>query len=361
MADAVEWVEDETAFLALADAWDELAELDPYPFLRHSWFACWWQAFGGDRRLRICTVRRDGELAGVFPLCVRRGALEAMANIHSPVFTPLARDESALAAAVEAVFADRPGSLVVSALPSDDRALALLCDHSRAAGNITFVEHQYTSPIVQLDGDFERFKQSMDKDARKDIERRRRKLEREHEAAVQALAPPDNLDGELERGFEIEGSGWKGGRGTAILGSEETAVFYRSVSRAFAAAGRLRMSSVYAEGKMIAFDLNLVDHGRLWIPKGGFDEAFRSYAPGLVLTLAQIEAAAADRLEGVELLGDVAEWKLKFSNAERRHCIFQSYRRAAPVPLARYAWRRALRPALKSARDRVSPRASRRG
>jgi CelD/BcsL family acetyltransferase involved in cellulose biosynthesis len=103
---------------------------------------------------------------------------------------------------------------------------------------------------------------------------------------------------------------------------------------------------------MIAFDLCLVDKGRLWILKGGFDEAFRRYAPGLLLTLAGIERAQELGLEAVELLGDQAGWKAKFANDERAHWLVHSYRRR-PVPLARYAYRRGVRPPLPRGYRRV--------
>jgi CelD/BcsL family acetyltransferase involved in cellulose biosynthesis len=86
--------------------------------------------------------------------------------------------------------------------------------------------------------------------------------------------------------------------------------------------------------------------------KGGYDEAFRRYAPGLMLTLAEIERAQELGLEAVELLGDQADWKAKFANDERAHWLVHSYRRR-PVPLARYAYRRAVRPPLRRAYRRV--------
>ena len=51
---AIEWVTDRERFAALHEAWEGLAEGQASPFVTHTWFDCWWRAFGGGSRLRIC-------------------------------------------------------------------------------------------------------------------------------------------------------------------------------------------------------------------------------------------------------------------------------------------------------------------
>ena len=50
-----------------------------------------WRAFGDGRELAICTAWDGDGLVGAFPLCRRGGDLEAMQNVHSPVFRLIAR------------------------------------------------------------------------------------------------------------------------------------------------------------------------------------------------------------------------------------------------------------------------------
>src|SRR5262245_56661618 len=103
MALAVDWIGEEADFEALAGEWDALAAANSVPFDLHGWYLAWWRAFGAGQELAVCIARRDGKLVGVFPL--RRpgkGELKAMANTHSPLFRPLARDEEALRAIVAA-------------------------------------------------------------------------------------------------------------------------------------------------------------------------------------------------------------------------------------------------------------------
>ena len=76
--------------------WDALAERDPTPFSLSAWYLAWWDGYGADRQLRVCTVWDGSELVGLLPLCKRGGRLEALANEESCVVRPLARDAGAL-------------------------------------------------------------------------------------------------------------------------------------------------------------------------------------------------------------------------------------------------------------------------
>lgn len=171
------------------------------------------------------------------------------------------------------------------------------------------------------------------------------------------MEAPADLEGDLERGFAVEGSGWKGRTGTAISSSPRTLAFYRAVGHTFHRLGALRLSGISVDGRLIAFDLCLLHRGRPFLLKTGFDETYRRLAPGLVLRLSVIERCFELGLESHELLGDDTEWKRKFATSERRHCVLRSYR-ARPVPLAHYGYRRFARPALKRVSDRVLPRGS---
>jgi CelD/BcsL family acetyltransferase involved in cellulose biosynthesis len=350
----VEWIDEPGRFDELRPEWERLAELGRLPFVRHAWFAAWWRAFGEGRHLQICALWNGSELTGVFPLAARGRSLEALANVHSPVFRPLARDGEALGRLAEAAVERAPGVLRVPELLAGDPAAEALAAAGRSAGRLTLVESGRLAPLVETTGELSGFLQAMDRKARKDLERRRRKLESEQQASFAPVAVPSDLERELTAGFDVEASGWKGERKTAVERAPSASAFYRRLAEEFAAEDRLRLSTISVEGRTIAFDYCLLDHGRLWILKGGYDEAFRRYAPGLLLTLAQIERAFELGLEAVELCGNVAPWKLRFATASRSLCSVLSYR-PRPAPIARYAYRRAMRPHVRRAYRRLLP------
>jgi CelD/BcsL family acetyltransferase involved in cellulose biosynthesis len=354
----VEWIEDERRFEEIAAAWDLLADRIGLPFLTHAWVVSWWRAFRAGRRLRICTVWADGELEGVFPLAARSGRLEALANVHSPVFMPFAVDQAALERVALAALASQGHELVVPALPTEGTAVTVLQRTSQELGRITLLEFQHVSPIIELSGSFAEYRQRMRAKSRAGLDRRRRNLERMHDVIFSVVDVPVDLDDELDRGFAVESSGWKGNHGTAIVSAPETETFYRELARRFAEKGQLRLSSITADGKEIAFDFSLLSGNRLYLLKTGYDEDYGRFSPGLLLRMAIIERCFELGLDAHELLGDTAEWKTRFATSERRHCVLRSFRRDAGG-LSAYFYRRRVRPLLKSGYRRIRRRDSR--
>jgi CelD/BcsL family acetyltransferase involved in cellulose biosynthesis len=282
----------------------------------------------------------------VVPLYGHGRKLAAMANEHSPVYGPLG-DSDAVRVAIDAVVARAPVELAMTALADGHE---LFAEASKAAGRLTVLQDVRCSPVIDTRGSFADYRSTLDRKARKDLDRRSRRLA-EAGGAIR-LDLPDDLDSKLDDAFAIEASGWKGDRGTAILSSAAAERFYRTVAHSFGAERRLLLPRVELDGRMIAFDLTLDDGGRLWPVKGSFDGGHGVYAPGLLLTMAEIEHCFERGLEGFELLGDRVSWKLFFANAERPIRSVHSYGRRGA---ARYLHRRLIRPALHRAYRRVLP------
>lgn len=356
MSLTLDWVAGRQEFDALAEEWEGLLGEEAMPFDLHCWYSAWWDAFGADGELVVCTARRDGELAGVLPLRREGRTLAALANSHSPVCRPVAGDEDTgrllLGAAIE-----EAGQLVMPALPSSwESAVARLRAEGTKSGR-ALLEPGRVSPIVDTSGDFEVWKKESKPRWGAPLERFRRKMARDHEAEFSIVEPPANLDEELDDGFRVEASGWKGQAGTAILSSVDTERFYRGIAQVFHGRDQLRLSRIVLDGTTVSFDLCLLHGGRLYLLKTGFDEQFRRLAPGLVMRLSIIERCFESGLGAHELLGDDSEWKRKFATEDRAHIDLRAYSRG-PADASRYLYRAVLRPRLKGAYRRLRPRRS---
>jgi len=348
----VEWISDPECFAELADEWAAILPADSRPFDLHCWYAAWWKAFGAGAELAVCTLRRDQELAGAFPL-LRQGFHRALANAHTPSFRPLARDAEAMRELIAATL-ERAGSrLELIAIPAHDPSVESLGAGARAASLLTHIEPSYASPFVEIKGDFEDWRTATKRRWGAPLERLRRKMAREYEAESRLVVQPDDLAAELEDGFRVEGSGWKGRAGTAINSQPETESFYRMVAESFAARDELRLSRLALDGRTVAFDLCVLRDRRLYLLKTGFDEDYRRLAPGLVMRLETIRKCFEDGLRSHELLGVETGWKAKFASGSRPHVSLRTYRRS-PVGLTGYAYRKGLRPHLRRAYRRLA-------
>jgi CelD/BcsL family acetyltransferase involved in cellulose biosynthesis len=348
----VEWIDDTGRFDQLAGEWDLVLPEDSRPFDLHCWYSAWWKAFGGGDELAVCTVRRDGELAGVFPLRDAGGGIKALASTHTPSFRPLAHDGEAMDALIVAAMERRGSGAELIALPEEDPSLERLEAGAREASVMPMVDPAYASPFVETGGDFDAWRAESKPRWGAPLERFRRKMGRDHEAELAIVRPPADLERELEDGFRVEASGWKGRAGTAIVSNPDTESFYRAVANEFTQRGELRLSWIALDGRMAAFDLCILHRDRLYLLKTGFDEEFRRLAPGLVMRLSIIEHCFEQGLQSHELLGTESEWKAKFATSKRPHVTMHTYRRS-PAGLSRYAYRAKLRPRLRGAYRRL--------
>jgi CelD/BcsL family acetyltransferase involved in cellulose biosynthesis len=342
----IEWITSLARFADLAPEWGAILPGDSSPFDLHPWYSAWWQAFGDDAELAVCAARRDGELVGVFPLLCRDGGIGALANVHTPSFRPLARDPEAMEGLVAAAMERSDGGVELIALPEGDPCVAQLAEGAREASMVPLVELAYSSPTVETSGDFGAWRGQSKRRWGAPLERFRRKMSREYEAEFGIVVPPDSLEEELDEGFRVEASGWKGRAGTAIVSSPATEAFYREVAHEFERRDELRLSRIRLDGKTVAFDLCILHERRLYLLKTGFDEDFRRLAPGLVMRLSIIERCFELGLRSHELLGGESEWKAKFQTGKRPHVNLRTYSRN-PVGLAGFAYRARLRPSLK--------------
>ena len=347
MSREVRWISDPTELAGLAAPWDALAQADPTPFSLHAWYSAWWDGYGADKELRICSVWDGAELAGLFPLCRRDGRLEAMANQESCVVRPLARDTEALRLLADAAARERYELMEIRRLPEGDEGIAALADAARAAGRLSIVEPDITSPIVDTTGTLDAYRQATRGKWHKNLRRLHRKVLRDHDARLRLIEAPTDLDAELAEGFEVESSGWKLAAGSAILSRPENEAYYRSLARRFHDRGELRFSTISVDGAMIAWDLGILRSNRLYSPKSGYREEFKQLGPGLVLELATIERCFELGIEAHELLGADDDYKLRFSTSQRCHRYFRAFPRR-PVPAMRYAWRRFVPPGPRS-------------
>ncbi len=355
MALKAEWISDPGELGALGPEWDALLPADSNPFDSHDWYEVWWKAFGNGGDLAVCAVRDGGELAGVFPLRVEGRRVRGLVNGHSGMFRPLARDEEAMEALLAAALSRQAREVELQLLPAADPTVPLLEAAARRAQMRPFAEAGFVSPFVETSGELEAWLKESSASWKKRLARYRRKMERDHEAEVEIVAAPDEIEAWLEEGFRLEQSGWKGESGTAILSAPETALFYREIARRFHERGELRLSRIALDGAPVAFSFCIQSGNSLYSLKVGYDESWRKLVPGLVMQLSIIERCFELGLDAYELLGETSDWKEKVATGTRSHTNLRAFSRG-PAGSIKHGYRAHLRPLLKRHYRRLRPR-----
>jgi len=332
-------VESQASPELISQEWEALADrVGAAPFLRPGWIIAWSRAFAR-ARLSALTVRREGELVGLLPYLKRGGVLSAPANWHTPVFGFLAADRAAGAALARALLSTARVRADLSFLDRADPNLATCQRAAREARRPVIVRPVLHSPFAALlDTSWESYRASLDRKARRDVERRRRRLDEQGSVKVEFTDGRGELAGALEEGFRLEGSGWKRERGTAITSQPGTERFYTEIAHWARDRGWLLLAFLRLDGKPIAFDLCLDHGGTIYVLKGGFDAAFRRFSPGMILTYESLRRALEEARLSYELLGDDDQYKRVWASSTRERVRFQAFGRSPSGRASHLAW-----------------------
>jgi CelD/BcsL family acetyltransferase involved in cellulose biosynthesis len=285
--------------------------------------------------LEVFTVRREGRLAGVLPLYRRRNAVRSPTNWHTPGFGPVA-DPGVSAGMAAEVLAARRGAYRISLAFLDPGAQDLGAWRAAAAERRFRVLTRTLArfAVVEIDGEWDAYEHGLSRNLRGDLRRSLRRLEEAGAVAVEHVDGRERLDPLLTEAFRVESSGWKGARGTAIVSRPETERFYREVCAWAAARGAFRLSLLRVDGRAIAFEFGLEEHGVHYALKSGFDPAWRAYSPGKLLihrTLMRAFSVGGTRYE----MAGVEGYKLAWANTFREPALFQAF---APSPRGLADW-----------------------
>lgn len=319
-----------------AGEWRELCEQSPddHPFSQPEWVRAFLSAFAPDAPFILITVRKAGRLLALLPLIERRQSIlgvpitvfESPANVHSCRFDLVVCGGPDGTAAVKALWNSLKqhrewGLIALHHVPQDGAAPQLL-DHARQQGHRTALRKTYASPYFSLadfTGDWEAWLLGRLKgDFRRELRRRKRKLEAEGEVRLVRVGQAQAEH--LQRFYDLEASGWKGGEGTAIGCDPVVRHFYDEVAGAASSLGYLALYFLEIDGRPIAAHFGLTHGNRYFVPKLAFDERYAAVSPGHLLVKAVARDCAERGLIEFDFLGEQMEWKACWSTLTRQLC-----------------------------------------
>lgn len=311
---------------SLSEAWDALAAGSRSPLLDHDWFMSCAEAFHREGDLRVVTTWRGNTLTGVAPLVCEGGRLTILGS--SRLYEPadwLYSSREALPELVDRVLALRQ-PIVLHRIPADSlvaRAFASLS----AWRAVSAVHASADTLAVNTRGSWEAYYAGLSSRITSNLRRLRRKAEKAMGpmTVVQAIPTPAEVDAHLETVVAIEGSGWKGRRGSSLGARADLRDFFRRYCWRASEKGRLRVSTLSFGTRTAAVELSVEAYRRLWQLKIGYQESVAQYYPGLHLTEASIRSAFAQGLESYEFLGSAAEWEERWRPEARRYRAIAVY------------------------------------
>jgi CelD/BcsL family acetyltransferase involved in cellulose biosynthesis len=288
--------------------------------------------------VEVLTVSRDGDLRALMPIIHHRFTSASPTNWHTPRFGVLAVDHASCEALLDTLFS-RPAHLVsLGFLQEGDPDIAAMHRAAVNAGRRVCLRAVEESCAVGVQGDWSSYERSLRGGLRRDLARRGRRLAELGAVTLEVAQSIDGLDQLLILAFELENSGWKRERGTAIVARRNTTVFYSEIARWAAEHGWLRLVFLRVDGQPIAFHLAIEQGGCYWPLKGGFDPAFAAFSPGQLIIHATLRRAFVEGLDRYEFLGDTADYKRRWATTASNRLLFQGFAPTLPGRLYRGAF-----------------------
>jgi CelD/BcsL family acetyltransferase involved in cellulose biosynthesis len=146
---------------------------------------------------------------------------------------------------------------------------------------------------------------------------------------IRMAAAGDGIDLEpaLSAMLDIEAQSWKHAHGTAMSAVPHQARFYREMSAAMSAAGRLHLTLLLRDETPIAYNLGLVRAGQYAYLKTSFVETLKPLGPASVLRAWLIESLIAGGVRFLDFPAEPYEWEAQWTSAHRAHQSVLLYNR----------------------------------
>jgi CelD/BcsL family acetyltransferase involved in cellulose biosynthesis len=264
--------------------WDALSRrLNAPPQLRSGWLTALCDAFGA-RGLKIHIARRGPRLVGVFPTIERRGVIRAAINAIPPGFGGLLADDPTVAdELVHATFSSQPRHVSAINLDPAGEAFRALQHGAHSNGYRILIRHYRCSPCLVFSGSWEEYESRLSKKLLKGLRYKNNRIRQHGKLSFEVVDGSGDIEKPLREAYEVEGSGWKGEKGTAILSSPRTTRFWTTLARWAADHGMFRLYFLRLDGRAIAMSYQLEQDGVSYWQRHGYLADFARYSPSMLL------------------------------------------------------------------------------
>jgi hypothetical protein len=228
--------------------------------------------------------------------------LPAMVSAHpyGTLCSPLLDRGSATDAAAHLLQQARQAgahALVLRDAALDGAAMSALREALRCDGLEPHVLNSYVRASLDATQDCDTLlREALGGKKLKELRRQRHRLEQHGPVAFDIARTPGDVRPALEIFLQLESSGWKGQRGTALIQDAGDAAFIRRAAPALAETGQCEIVTLRAGATPVAAGIVLRHQDRAFFFKLGIDERFAKYSPGVQLTCELTRHLCADPL-----------------------------------------------------------------
>ncbi|MBN2580009.1 MAG: GNAT family N-acetyltransferase [Pirellulales bacterium] len=323
----VGWINSVEELRSAAADWDDLWQRSDVaaPTARAELVAQWVEAFAPRSGFRAAVVRDQGKLVAALPLVRKRlyrvlSAAMIPANAWLPTGGGLLVDADRATDQVMGLLVGTIAELPQQVVWLDEVALGVprwqaFWKAVGRAGMPLSIQERYPVGVIGIDHDWEAYRESWSRRHRRKLGWAFRQLTDRGELnfTIRSQIPPDDMETQLRRGFEIENRSWKGSAGSSVFARGVFPYFVRQAKQ-LAVWGQLRLAFLTLEDRPIAFCYGFAAKGVFHPLKIAYDPEFGEFSPGMVMFHGLLEQLFHDpeycAVDTVGLLTDtLAHWR----------------------------------------------------
>ncbi len=276
--------------------------------------------FDGHAGVRFYVVRSDGQPVAALAVLLQKATLsnraESLGNYYTALYSPAIAAEATLADMVlllQALKKDHAPLVSMRFSPMDlhSPSYELLRDALKSAGLSPFEFFCFGNWYLTVKGNWETYLMSRTGTLRSTIKRMTKKFHADG-GSLEIVSDPANLERALQAYEQVYAASWKT--------SEPYPNFVQGLARASVGHGWLRLGIAWLGNKPIAAQIWIVANGKSNIYKVAYDENFKAYTPGTLLTaLLMQHSFEVDKVIKVDyLMGDDPYKKTWMSERQER-------------------------------------------
>jgi CelD/BcsL family acetyltransferase involved in cellulose biosynthesis len=270
--------------------------------------------------VRLYALRRDGKTVAVMPVRAERARfgwrVHSLSNFYTTLYEPVlaptlkAADLLPLLAAIRRDF-PRMASLTLSPMAPGSHAHLVLLEALASDHWFPFEFFAFGNWYEPVKTDWAAYLAARGGTLRSTIKRMGKKFAADG-GVLEVVTQPENLAEAIAAYEEVYAASWKN--------PEPFPAFMPGLLRTCAEKGALRLGLARLNGRAIAAQAWIVAHGRAEIYKLAYDEGFKAYAPGTLVTATLMQhVIEVDRVSEIDyLMGDDPYKKTWMSDRRER-------------------------------------------
>jgi len=301
-------------------------------FSTWEWLAPWWEAFGGQKKLRVLAARDGSSLVGLacFSLTTERIFGSNMRVLR--LMGDGSHDSDNLDLPVHPDYATAFGQAVFNWLEHSNEwdicQLRTMPGVSLVGNGLLGIlkarawkVYLSTRPqsVIPLPESWKAYLKGLSSKERGKIGIRTRRLEKKYQVLIRKCAAESELDAALEALYQLHRKHWELRGLPGTLHVSERRQFYRNLAAALLARKRLEFWLLEADNKIVAAQFGFRHADTVFSLQEGFDPAFSSDSVGYVLRGQVLKNLIADGVRKYDFLGGTDESKLRWGAEVKRY------------------------------------------